>query len=128
MKESKFTILILTVLLFLASCAKMGKPDGGWYDETPPRVVGASPAEKSTGVKAKTMYIYFSEFIKMENASEKVVVSPPQLEAAEITSTGKRIRVGHRARYNDDSTSRQTQRAAFFRRGYKMISSENGCH
>jgi uncharacterized protein (DUF2141 family) len=93
MKESKFTILILTVLLFLASCAKMGKPDGGWYDETPPRVVGASPAEKSTGVKAKTMYIYFSEFIKMENASEKVVVSPPQLEAAEITSTGKRIKI-----------------------------------
>ena len=35
----------LMLLLLLASCARMGRPDGGWYDETPPSVVGASPAD-----------------------------------------------------------------------------------
>lgn len=80
-------------LLLLSSCAKMGSPDGGWYDETPPKVVGASPADKAINVKSKKVNIYFDEFIKLENASEKVVVSPPQLEAPIIKGEGKRISV-----------------------------------
>ena len=46
--------LVLTVV---ASCARMGHPDGGWYDEQPPRVVGATPADKATGVKTQHMAI-----------------------------------------------------------------------
>ena len=48
---------------------------------------------RSTDVSAKKVNIYFDEFIKLENASEKVVVSPPQLEQAEIKATGKKISV-----------------------------------
>ena len=81
------------LLFLLVSCAKMGQPDGGWYDETPPKVLGASPTERATDVNSKKVNIYFSEFIKLENASEKVVVSPPQIEAPEIKATGKRITV-----------------------------------
>ena len=84
---------LLLVLLLLVSCARMGRPDGGWYDETPPHVVGATPAEGSTGVSAKKVSILFDEFIKLDNATEKVVVSPPQLEQADIKATGKRIEV-----------------------------------
>ncbi len=83
-------LFVLCSLVFI-SCAKMGQPDGGWYDETPPYVVGASPAERGTNVKAKKMSIYFNEFIKIENPTENVVVSPPQLEMPEIKATGKRI-------------------------------------
>ena len=32
------------MLLLLQGCARMGNPDGGWFDETPPRVIGADPA------------------------------------------------------------------------------------
>lgn len=81
------------LLFLLVSCAKMGQPDGGWYDETPPKVLAASPSERATDVNSKKVNIYFSEFIKLENASEKVVVSPPQIEAPEIKATGKRITV-----------------------------------
>ena len=70
----------LMLLLLLASCARMGRPDGGWYDETPPRVIGASPADGGVNVSANKVHIYFDEFIKLDNATEKVVVSPPQLE------------------------------------------------
>ena len=80
--------LIPLLLLSLVSCAKMGQPDGGWFDETPPKVVGASPSDRATDVNSKKVNIFFDEFIKLENAfffffffSEKVVVSPPQLEA-----------------------------------------------
>jgi hypothetical protein len=69
----------------------MGQPDGGWYDETPPRILGASPADKATEVTDHKMYIYFNEFIKLSDASQKVVVSPPQMEAPDIKDAGKRI-------------------------------------
>ncbi|MCR5077249.1 MAG: Ig-like domain-containing protein [Prevotella sp.] len=89
---SPFHFLIL-LLLSLASCAKMGEPDGGWYDETPPRILGASPAERATDVNSKKISIYFDEFIKLDNPTEKVVVSPPQLEAPEIKGQGKKISI-----------------------------------
>ena len=69
----------------------MGNPDGGWYDDTPPYVVDSSPDDKATGVKSKRITIYFNEFIKLEDAQSKVIVSPPQLEQPDIKANGKRI-------------------------------------
>ena len=86
-------LYIIGVIVLLSSCARMGRPDGGWYDETPPHVIASTPADRSTDVSAKKVNIYFDEFIKLVNASEKVVVSPPQLEQAEIKATGKKISV-----------------------------------
>ena len=86
-------IKFLPLLLLIVGCARMGQPDGGWYDETPPHVIGANPADRATGAKAQKISILFDEFIKIENATEKVVVSPPQLEQPEIKASGKRIEV-----------------------------------
>ena len=55
--------IILHSSFFILSCARMGSPDGGWYDDTPPRVVGASPAEGGTDVTQKKVIISFNEFI-----------------------------------------------------------------
>ena len=85
--------LMLLAAFLLGSCARMGQPDGGWYDETPPRILGAAPADKGTNVKNQKISIFFDEFIQIENATEKVVVSPPQLETPEIVASGKRIRI-----------------------------------
>ena len=84
---------ILSAIALLASCARMGQPDGGWYDETPPHVVAATPADRGVNVREKKVNIYFDEFIKLDNATEKVVVSPPQLEQPEIKAAGRRIEV-----------------------------------
>lgn len=81
------------VLLLLTSCAKMGQPDGGWFDETPPRVIGTHPSDKSVNVKGKRISIFFDEYIKLDNPQEKVVVSPPQLEWPDIKAQGKSISV-----------------------------------
>jgi len=89
-KVWRFALLLFTLAL-MAACARMGNPDGGWYDETPPRVVGASPAEKATGVNTRKLHIRFNEFIKIDNATENVVVSPPQLEVPDIKAGGKNI-------------------------------------
>lgn len=84
---------MLLAAFLLGSCARMGQPDGGWYDETPPRIMGAAPADKGTNVKSQKISIFFDEFIQIENATEKVVVSPPQLETPEIVASGKRIKI-----------------------------------
>ena len=83
--------MAIVAATIVASCARMGQPDGGWYDETPPRVIGASPADRATNAMTKKVTILFNEFIKLDNATEKVVVSPPQLEQAEVKASGKRI-------------------------------------
>ena len=74
--------------LFTISCARMGQPDGGWYDDDPPKVVGSTPEDRATNVKAKKITIYFDEYIKIDNPTEKVIVSPPQLETPEIKGAG----------------------------------------
>ncbi|MCI6504033.1 MAG: Ig-like domain-containing protein [Prevotella sp.] len=97
MRHYRHTILSLTLAIIMAlvmtSCARMGSPDGGWFDETPPHVVSATPADKGTEVKERKVRIYFNEFVKIDNPSEKVVVSPPQMEMPEIKTRGKYITV-----------------------------------
>ena len=86
----------LTVTLFallLAACASIGNPDGGRYDETPPKVLVSYPADKATNSDKKKISIAFDEYIKLENASEKVIVSHPQIEAPNIRADGKRVRI-----------------------------------
>lgn len=84
---------VAALLLLLSACARMGNPDGGWFDEQPPRVVGSMPKEQSIGIGNKKITIFFDEYIKLDNPSEKVVISPPQLEQADIRTQGKRITV-----------------------------------
>lgn len=83
--------LSVLFVLLLAACARMGQPDGGWYDETPPKIVATFPADRSVNVGIKKIYINFDEYVTIENAQEKVTVSPPQIETPEIKSQGRRI-------------------------------------
>ena len=86
-----FTLLSFLIATIVAGCARMGSPDGGWFDDDPPRVLGASPAEQATNVTERKMTIYFDEFIKLEDPNQYVIVSPPQLETPDIKSKGKKI-------------------------------------
>lgn len=81
----------LSSLLLAVGCARMGSPDGGWYDDEPPRVVSATPADQSTNVTTQKITILFDEFIKLEDPTQNVIVSPPQLEMPEIQAKGKKI-------------------------------------
>ncbi|MBO7119822.1 MAG: Ig-like domain-containing protein [Bacteroidaceae bacterium] len=86
-------IFAAMALLLMAACASIGTPDGGIYDEIPPRVVASYPADRSTNNTERKMQIRFNEFIKLENANEKVIVSPPQIEPANIRADGKSVKI-----------------------------------
>lgn len=87
-------VYLLLSAVCMVSCANPGSgPDGGPYDETPPRIVSMSPALGGINEKARKVTIAFDELIKVENAQEKVTISPPQIEMPEIKTSGKRISV-----------------------------------
>ena len=93
----KRNLLIITFISFIichlafSGCARMGSPDGGWYDDTPPYVVSSTPHDKAAGVKSRRVVINFNEYIKLEDAQNKVIVSPPQIEVPDIKASGKRV-------------------------------------
>ena len=83
--------LILMLVVIGYSCASMGTPDGGPYDEMPPKFIGSNPGLRAVNVKTQKIELEFDEFIKLEKPSEKVVVSPPQLEQPEIKVQGRKV-------------------------------------
>jgi hypothetical protein len=88
------TALAVTALVAaFYSCANVGNPTGGPIDETPPRVVGSTPIIGALNNKKSKIVIEFDEFIKLEKANEKVVVSPPQVQQPEIKTNGKKVSV-----------------------------------
>ena len=87
----KKLLYIFCIALAMVGCARMGQPDGGWYDDDPPKVVSCIPADQATNVSAKKITILFDEYIKLTDATNKVIVSPPQLEVPDIKATGKKI-------------------------------------
>ena len=68
-------LLFLIILSAIVGCANMDSRyiDGGWFDESPPKVVSASPADKQVNIRAKNISIVFDEYIKIENATENVI-------------------------------------------------------
>ena len=92
-KLTPYPIITVCILILLAACASIGSPEGGGWDITPPKIVKCHPENMATNNKAKRLTLTFDEYIVIENASEKVVVSPPQKEMPEIRTNGKKIHV-----------------------------------
>jgi hypothetical protein len=92
--ESSFGVLqtVLLLCLFLQSCANIVSPTGGARDTTPPKIV----EKKSTPnfqkqFKKQPIFLTFDEWIKLEDAFNQVVVSPPLNERPEVVLKGKSV-------------------------------------
>lgn len=84
-------LILTTVLGVVYSCASVGKPDGGPYDETPPRFIGSTPEINSLNNTKTKIVLEFDEYIKLEKPGEKVVFSPPQIKQPELKASGRKI-------------------------------------
>ena len=86
-------LISMLVGVLLYSCASVARIEGGAYDETPPVFVGSTPAPGALNyaAKRKRIVIEFDEFINLEKPSEKVVISPPQIQQPEIKTNGKKV-------------------------------------
>ncbi len=84
---------IFMVAAFCNGCASINSPDGGRYDEEPPVFKGSTPKRNATNVTPKNVTLDFDENIRIENAAEKVIVSPPMSQQPEILVLNKRIQI-----------------------------------
>lgn len=84
-------LILLSVLM--AACASIGRPEGGPRDELPPVFVRSTPMPGDTGVDARNINIYFDENVQLEDAFNKVVISPVQIQAPTVSANGRRVTV-----------------------------------
>ncbi|WP_158209884.1 Ig-like domain-containing protein [Myroides phaeus] len=90
---SKFRIYFLccfTIIcaVTLSNCAKRGFISGGDKDTIPPVMVGSTPKNFSTNFNKNEIKIDFDEFVKIKNANQNVIISPPLEKMPDIQPMG----------------------------------------
>ena len=91
-KQLRLLLAMIAVAL-LAACANMGRPEGGPRDELPPVYVRSNPSIGQLNVKGNKITVDFDENIALDDAMNKIVVSPAQRTTPAISSNGKRVTV-----------------------------------
>lgn len=90
-RNSLWTLYGMVLLVTLYSCANMGNPNGGPYDEKPPRFIGSIPTPNQTNFKGQKIELHFDELVQLDKPSENVVITPPQLEMPVVRTAGKKV-------------------------------------
>ena len=75
MKKTIFIFGALIVLL-LSSCAKQSTPTGGPRDKDAPKLLESTPKNESINTKPEQIILTFDEYIKLENPSKGIVITP----------------------------------------------------
>ncbi len=93
----RFSYMHLPVAALMAAivtaCASIGRLEGGPRDEEPPRFVSANPRPGQLKVEGNKITITFDENIQLDDAFNKVVVSPVQTQPPAISSNARRVTV-----------------------------------
>lgn len=93
---------IATSLLY--ACANMASPNGGPYDEQPPKFVSSTPAPGQLNYKGKKVEILFDELIQVDKPTENVIITPPQAMQPVIRANGRRVIVELEDTLRDNTT------------------------
>ena len=75
-RNSILALIGIFLLVVMYSCANMASPNGGPYDEKPPRFIASTPLPNQTNFKGNKVEIEFDELIQIENPMENVIVTP----------------------------------------------------
>jgi len=93
MRYCLFALAGLLLAFLLYSCASMGNPNGGPYDETPPRFLSSKPLPGQTNYTGSKIEILFDELIQIDNPMENVIITPPQLMMPIVRATGRKAEI-----------------------------------
>ncbi len=80
-----FRFAFIAVAAFvLHSCARVGSPEGGEKDTTPPELVSLKPENGTLHFSATEVVLTFNEYVKLNNVQQQLVVSPTLDEMPEF--------------------------------------------
>ncbi|MCC8095257.1 MAG: Ig-like domain-containing protein, partial [Tannerellaceae bacterium] len=96
--------MVISLLLLVHACANMATPNGGPYDEDPPKFISSTPAPNEAHFTGKKIEILFDELIQIDSPNENVIITPPQLQLPVIRAVGKKVVVELKDTLMDNTT------------------------
>lgn len=98
-------ISVFLAALLVAGCANRGVgPQGGPKDETPPKILKESPVNGSTMWQGNQLVLTFDEYLQLNDASNQIIMSPPQQKPPVVKAVGKRVLVSFEQPLRDSTT------------------------
>lgn len=79
-------------ILLLCACAQVGTITGGETDTTPPRVLRQTISDKQCNVNAQEQLLIFDEFIKLDQAQQRITLMPAD-SRLQFETKGKNLRI-----------------------------------
>lgn len=77
----------ILIAVTLVNCANRGTPTGGEKDTEPPVILQSTPENFSTNFKGNEIIIRFNEYVKINDLSKQLIISPPMDTQPTITPT-----------------------------------------
>ncbi len=86
----KKLLFLITLSIFLVSCARVGSPVGGAKDTIPPKVTGSNidTARINIPRNIKELRIDFDEYITLKDINKHLIISPPLKKIKKILPSG----------------------------------------
>lgn len=85
--------IVSAATLFFAGCAQVGMPSGGAKDESPPKLLSATPQIGSTNVATNAITLVFDEYVRAGQWRTELLVSPPLDGQVDLVVRGKEVEV-----------------------------------
>jgi len=102
--RSLFIALLACACVLLAACASIGRPEGGPRDYQPPVMVSVNPPIGSLNVRPSRIEIVFNENVQLDDAFNKVIMSPASKNTPVVRALGRRVTVEVRDTLADTTT------------------------
>lgn len=105
MRIPLFTILGLVSAILLTSCARQSSPMGGPKDEDPPKLISSNPENESINVKPTEIELLFNEYIKVENPTNQIIITPRiNTQQVEFSALRNRLQIKLNQELEDSTT------------------------
>lgn len=92
------------LMIILSSCANPVAPTGGPKDDKAPEVVATTPPDKSVNFTGNEIEFRFSEFVKLKDIQNQLIISPPVKETPDLKIKGKSIVAEFKEPWRENTT------------------------
>ncbi|MBS1682301.1 MAG: Ig-like domain-containing protein [Bacteroidetes bacterium] len=116
MKKIKFFFLAL----ILWQCARVSQPSGGPKDTEAPTLVASTPFNGQKNFKGRDIELTFSEFIKLKNAEDEIVITPALAGRLKFSVKRNKLIITPPTKWQDTTTY-----SVAFREGIQDINEGN---
>ena len=85
--------LVLLFVLFVYGCAQVVSPTGGAKDIVSPKLIKATPENKSVHFNSKSIMLEFNEYVSLRDIQGQLTVSPPLKYPPIVKEKNKSIKI-----------------------------------